>query len=197
MNTQFFTGAGDTGKSKIGKTEISKADFLFDVLGNLDELNSWLGFCKVAAGKTYIRLKNFRKDSIEILPILKEIQEMLFIAQAEIAAIGLSADPPAGGNSKKITAEKTEFLERIIGEIDSVLPPLKNFVIPGGSELSARLDIARAISRRVEKSAVKYGKEKELSPELLKFLNRLSSALFALARYANFKLGIKEENPNY
>lgn len=193
MKTKFFTGVGDAGKVKIGKMEISKADFLFEVLGNLDELNSWLGFCKMAAGKTYIRLRNFRKDSIEIFPILKEIQEALFIAQAEIAAIGLGVK----NNNKKITPAKTEFLEKIIGEIDTFLSPLKNFVIPGGSELSSRLDIARAISRRVEKTTVRYSKEKELSPELLKFLNRLSSALFALARYANFKLGIKEENPSY
>jgi len=193
MKTQFFTGAGDAGKSKIGKMEISKADFLFEVLCGFDELNSWLGLCKIAAGKTYIRLKDFKRDSIEILPVLKEIQEALFIAQAEVATLGFNIEK----NEKRITQVKTDYLEEVIKKIDEILPPLTKFVIPGGSELSARLDVARALARRAEKAAVIFSEEKELPPELLKFLNRLSSCLFALARYANFKLGVKEENPSY
>ncbi len=193
MKTKFFTGEGDSGESRLGAVKIPKSSFLFEVLCSFDELNSWLGLCKTATGGAYVRLKNFKKDSIAILPVLKEIQEALFIAQAEVAAIGFSVEK----NDKKITAAKTEYLEEVIKKIDAELPPLTKFVIPGGSELAARLDVARTFARRAEKAAVIFSGEKELSPELLKFLNRLSSCLFALARYANFKLGIKEENPSY
>jgi len=188
MNTKFFTGEGDNGESKMGNQKISKGDLVFDVLGGLDELNSWIGFCRVEAEKNEI------KDiPLEIQVILKEVQNNLFVAQAEIAAIAMDIQ----NNSKKITAEKTIILEQMIKKIDLELPPLTKFIIVGGSEISVRLDIERAIARRVEKSAVKLSKEKKLTSEFLKFLNRLSSILFALARYANFKLDIKEENPSY
>lgn len=185
MRTKFFTGSGDGGKSKIGKRRISKADFLFEVLGSLDELNSWLGLCRIEAGKN--------KKLAEFSLILKEIQNSLFIVQAEIAAAGF------GFKKKKIkiSSEKTIFLETAIKKIDALLPKLNKFVIPGGNELTARLDFARALSRRVERQAVNFSRKKKLSGETLKFLNRLSSCLFALARYVNFRLGIKEENPSY
>lgn len=189
MKTRFFTGMGDAGKVKIGKMEISKADFLFEVLGGLDELNSWLGLCSVEAEKIFKR----NKALVNIYRILREIQNTLFIAQAEVATIGLGIEK----NDKTITQVKIDYLEDIIKKIDEELPPLKNFIIPGGSELSVHLDIARAVSRRVEKATVRFSKKKNLSATMLKYLNRLSSALFALARYANFKLGIKEENPTY
>ncbi len=194
MNTKFFTGDGDQGESKMGKEKISKSDLVFDVLGGLDELNSWIGFSKVEVQSfNAIQDSNKVNADVNIENILKSIQEMLFIAQAEITAIAMDIQ----NNSKKITIQKTEILENIIKKIDDELPVLTKFIITGGSELSARLDIARAVTRKVEKSAVRLSKEKELTPEFLKFLNRLSSVLFALARYANFKLGIKEENPSY
>ena len=189
MRTKFFTGAGDAGKSKIGKLEISKADFLFEVLGALDELNSWLGFCRVEAGEQVYKKIN---KNLNIAAVLKEIQEILFIVQAGIAAIGFNFPV-----NKKISPQKTAFLENTIKKIDRELPPLKKFVVPGGSEISARLDVARALSRRVERQIVIFNRKKKVSPETLKFLNRLSSALFALARYVNYKAAVREENPGY
>lgn len=70
-------------------------------------------------------------------------------------------------------------------------------MIPGGSETAARLDFARAFSRRAERQVVNFSRKKKVSKETLKFLNRLSSFLFALARDANYKAGVKEENPTY
>lgn len=187
MNTKFFTGEGDQGQSKIGKSHYLKSNFLFAVLGGFDELNSWLGFCRAEAEKIKIA------EPVNIAVTLKNIQEILFIVQAEVAALGFNFDK----NTKKITVEKIEFLEDVIKKIDEVVPPITKFIIPGASELSARLDVGRALSRKVEKMSVGLSRRKELSPELLKFLNRLSSVLFALARYANYKLGVKEDNPTY
>lgn len=166
--TIFFTGRGDKGKSVMGTKKIAKGDPVFELLGTLDELNSWLGYCQYKP--------------------LRDIQEDLFIAQAEI---GLKA---MGQKSKiQITNIKTKKLEKEIIKIDKIIPPIKKFIIPGGSELSAKLDYARALARRAERAAVRA----KASPELLQYLNRLSSILFAHARLVNFKLKKKEQNPSY
>jgi len=188
MRTKFYTGKGDSGESRVGRRKISKNNPLFDFLGGLDELNSWLGLCRVGAAKLSSRFGR----QIDVARILKEIQESLFIIQAEAAAgaFGYSKSP-------KISEEKTKYLEMVIEGIDKVVPKIEKFIIPGGSELAAKLDFGRTIARRIERLAKRYNEKKKLSKSLLQFLNRLSSLLFALARYVNFKLGLKEENPSY
>ncbi len=190
MKTRFFTGKGDKGQSTFGNKRIAKDDALFEFLGNLDELNSWLGLCIVEAKKTLSK----KKEGLLMLESLEHLQEDLFIAQAEAAAIGFSYSIK---KIPRITEAKTARIEHMIQKIDTVLPTLRNFVLPGGSGLSAMLDIARAISRRAERSAVAFGKRAAFSKEFLQFMNRLSSALFALARFANYVLRVKEKNPNY
>ncbi len=166
--TIYYTGRGDKGKSEMGAKKIPKDDPVFEALGSLDELSSWLGLC------------GYHK--------IKAIQEDLFIAQVEI---GLAA---MGRKSKiQITNAKTKRLEQEIAKIDKVVPPIKKFIIPGASELSAKLDFARALARRAERAAVRI----KASPDLLQYLNRLSSLLFALARLVNFRLKKKEQNPSY
>ena len=161
--TIYYTGRGDNGKSQMGARKIAKDAPLMEALGALDELNSWLGFC------------NYKK--------LRPVQETLFIAQAEL-----------GMYSKlRVKKEKTLELEQEIAKIDKLVPSIKKFIIPGGSELATKLDFARALARRAERTAVKA----RVSADLLQYLNRLSSLLFALARLVNFRLKLKEENPTY
>ena len=187
MRTKFFTGEGDRGDSKIGGKKISKSNALIDLLGGLDELNSWVGLCRVEAQT------NFPESKLVDVPnVIKQIQESIFVIQAEVAALGFGYP-----KSPKIGEDKTRELEVVISEIDGVVPKIEKFIIVGGSELSARLDVARAITRRVERQAKKYSEEKQLRGPVLKFLNRLSSVLFALARYVNHELGIQEEHPSY
>ena len=176
--TIYYTGRGDKGRSEMGMKKIAKDDPLFEALGALDELNSWIGYCQ------------YKK--------LKAIQEDLFIAQAEIALAAL------GKKSKiQITNAKTQRLEQEILAIDKVVPQIKKFIIPGASELSAKLDYARALARRAERAAVLArrslgeGGKATISPDLLQYLNRLSSILFAHARLVNYKFKIKEKNPSY
>ena len=117
------------------------------------------------------------------------------MVQAEVAVIGFGYK--AKSFREKI-GRKTIELEKFIGKIDKKLPIIKKFILPGGSELSARLDVARVIARRAERATVRFNnKKKRLPPELLQFLNRLSSAFFALARYVNHAKKVKEENPKY
>lgn len=184
MKTLFYTGKGDGGKSQIGKKKVSKSLPMLELLGALDELNSAAGFARSAA----------RGKSAKLNPRILRLQEILFIAQAEVAASALGFPKPKSPIAEKHTLE----LEKMIQDIDKFLPPLKNFVIPGGSELSARLDLARTAARRTERMAVRLTESKQkISPGVLKFLNRLSSAFFALARHANKLEGIKEQHPGY
>ncbi|MEK7616329.1 MAG: cob(I)yrinic acid a,c-diamide adenosyltransferase [Patescibacteria group bacterium] len=166
--TIYYTGRGDKGKSEMGEKKIAKDHPLFELLGTLDELSSWLGVCR------------YKK--------LKQIQEDLFIAQAEIGMKAMGRR-----YTLRVTRSMTERLQREIMAIDKVVPQIKKFIIPGASELSAKLDYARALARRAERAAVRA----KASPELLQYLNRLSSMLFALARLVNFRLKFKEENPKY
>ena len=168
----------------MGKEKVAKNDPLFLALGGLDELNSWIGFCRAGSvGNSKLK---------EVAQSLKNTQESLFIVQAEIAAIGSKMKPKV-----RVSVEKTEDTEREIACIDAKIPKITRFIIPGESEVSARLDVARTMARRVERAVKEYSTKKLLRPELLQYLNRLSSLLFALARLVNHQLKIKEEHPSY
>ncbi|HVX90064.1 MAG TPA: cob(I)yrinic acid a,c-diamide adenosyltransferase [Candidatus Paceibacterota bacterium] len=186
----LFTGKGDGGTTKVFDSEerISKASALPETLGTLDELNSYIGFAKV-------RAKGEHDPSVVVggaehttSAILKEVQEQLFIVQAEVA-----------GADKHVGEEKVQWESNIVNAIEAMLPPITNFTVAGGTELSAILDVARTISRRAERRVV--GIEdlglRALTPHTKAFMNRLSSLLFALARLANEHAGIAREAPSY
>ena len=88
-------------------------------------------------------------------------------------------------------------IKECINKIDKLVPPITKFIIAGASEASAVLDFARSLSRRVERTIVAYSKKKKLNPELMRYSNRISSLIFALARSVNFRLKKKEVNPHY
>ena len=189
MKTRFFTGKGDGGKSFIGGKKISKTNPLFELLGSLDELDSWLGLTKVEAEKVFSK----KRGKIDVARALENFQNSLFIIQAVVSAIVFRTDK----REKELSRSKVRELEQIIRQVDRVVPAINKFIIPGGSELPARLDFARTLARRAEREAVKCHLRHKISLEILKFLNRLSSALFALARYSNRALGIQEKHPSY
>jgi len=161
------------------------------LLGSLDECTSWLGLAKVTA--------NVDSKTAQIEKWLLALQEMMFITQAEVATIAFDYGKYEDKvrNFPYVKQRHTQECEAIIGKIDQELPVLKSFILPGGCELVAQCDIARTIARKAERYAVISTRTVKFSAELLAFLNRLSSVLFALGRYANFIKGIKEENPTY
>jgi len=174
----FFTGKGDGGTTTIfgcDQKRISKSSELPEALGALDELNSFIGLAKVRADASTAKT-------------LREVQENLFIVQAETA-----------GAPKSVTEEKVKDIEAVIHAIEKEIPPITNFSIAGGTELSALLDVTRTLARRAERRlvAVHEGGTRELSENTRAYINRLSSLFFALARRANHKAGIVEENPKY
>lgn len=189
MKTPFYTGRGDDGQVRFGGREIAKNAPVFALLGEMDLLNSVVGWARAEA--TRVPMSD---TVVNIATVLEDIQQTLFIAQAEVAGVGLNH---AGAKKQRVEEAHTKHLEEVITTIDSALPKLEHFVLPGGSELAGRLEIARAEARATERSAVSFSKTQPLSGELLQFLNRLSSALFALARTANHISGTPEEPPRY
>lgn len=172
----LYTKKGDDGSTILfdAKKRIPKASLIVDVLGVVDELNSLLGVCKVKADDKVVR------------EMLEDLQQELFVAQAELA-----------GAEPRITTSDVTKLEVRIGKIEKKLPVIKSFFIAGGTELSALLDFARAVSRRVERAAVRLYDDGAMNKDLYSFLNRISSFLYALARLTNQKSGIKEVRPHY
>ncbi len=185
MNTKFYTGKGDGGESFVGKKKISKDSAALEALGSLDELNSWLGLCRAAGN-------NLKKTTIDVTEALRKVQEQIFIIQAEIAV--LVFEYPGG---PKLNASHLEGLEALIKDIDALLPPLTKFIVPGASEVSARLDVGRTLARLAERRVVTLSIHEKISPDVLGYMNRLSSALFAIARYTNHIQGVSEDNPRY
>lgn len=187
----LYTGKGDGGTTKTfgcDQQRISKTSELPEALGTLDELNSFLGFCKARArvlGDPGILIG---KKTFAMSAVLRDVQETLFIIQAEVA-----------GAPKKVGKAKVTRVELITNTIEKVIPPVVSFSIAGGTELSALLDVARTISRRAERRlvGVHEGGYRKLSDPTRAYANRLSSLLFALARLANTRADVAEENPVY
>ncbi len=187
----LYTKKGDNGTTKLfncpTEVRLSKGDAVFTALGTIDELNAALGIAKTVARRTPCRLLVDGKK-IPYESIIETIQDYLFIIQAEL-----------GGSPLSLTKAHVTHLETILKDIDDVLPPVHSFSLPGGSELGAHLDFTRTIGRRAERMVVKFNdcEIHSVSAESLQFLNRLSSALFGLARFANYYLGETEKAPQY
>jgi cob(I)alamin adenosyltransferase len=180
----LYTKKGDGGKTNVFGCDqkISKSSAITEALGSLDEINSYLGICK-------IMVKNFKQkvSDIEIFEIINRIQNNLFVIQAQVA-----------GADKKITESEIKFVEKIIDEIEKKLPPIKTFLISGASDLSAHFDFARTLVRRAERRVVTVSDENitKINSETLIYLNRLSSLLYAFARFSAKEIGA-EEAPKY
>lgn len=190
MRTAFYTGKGDDGNSRVGTQALPKSHPLLSLLGSLDELNTWLGLCRAEANRVAADLQG---GAVEVAAACRSMQEALFRAQAQVGSLAFGEERP----KIVVHGKHTRALEKLIQEIDGVVPQLTTFVVPGGSELAARLEVGRTLARRVERTAAAVHRGRPLPEELLGFLNRISSALFALARYANRALGVIEEPPSY
>jgi len=186
----LYTGFGDKGTTTLfncDQQRISKSSNIIEALGTLDELNAYLGIVKVNSLSEKIKLQLGNKN-ILLGSIISEIQQVIFILQAEV-----------GGS--KITVGKKELkrIETIINEIGNILPPIKTFTISGGSILSAELDYSRTLARKAERSlvSVSEGGVRVIGIYSISYMNRLSSLLFAMSRYSNYVLSIPETHPQY
>lgn len=187
----LYTGKGDNGTTKLcncpSGARVSKSLFAFEVLGTLDEINSNLGYAKVLAEKAKINII-FQGKVTTYVEILEKLQENLFSIQGEVA-----------GADTHIKMDSVTFEEEIIAEIEKYLTPINSFIISGGTELGSYLDVCRTIARKSERYLVtlKEKNERKINDESMIFMNRLSSILYALARYANQKSNVIEKGPSY
>jgi cob(I)alamin adenosyltransferase len=175
---KIYTRTGDLGETALfDGRRVSKADLRVDAYGDIDELNAALGVA-LAGG----------------LP--EDVAGMLGQIQRDLFAVGGSLADPAhrvAERVRKMTVGEadTTRLEQWIDQLESELPPLRSFVLPGGSRPGAALHLARTVCRRAERRIVSLGAG-ETDPALLAYVNRLSDFLFVAARALNHRAGVRE-----
>jgi cob(I)alamin adenosyltransferase len=175
---KIYTKTGDDGETSLfDQTRVSKAAPRVDAYGDVDELNACLGAARAAG-------------------MAGDLTDALALIQQELFALGARlADPSAriAGRVTKaaVTADHVGRLEQLIDRLESELPPLRRFILPGGSTGGALLHLARTVCRRAERKVVGLGGE-AVEPIVVVYLNRLSDLLFVMARVANRRAGVPE-----
>ena len=176
--TRIYTKTGDEGMTGLGGgSRVPKDSARVEAYGTVDELNSQLGVA-LATGL-----------SDRLVAELALVQNELFDLGADLAT---PADSQARHPVPTVQARHIELLEALIDELNEVVGPLANFLLPGGSPGAADLHVARTICRRAERVATRLGREEPIGPTVLPYLNRLSDALFVMARYENHVRGVAE-----
>jgi cob(I)alamin adenosyltransferase len=175
----LYTRGGDKGETSLyGPSRVPKDSLRVDAYGTIDELNCCIG----------VALAGCKHK--EISKPLKRVQAELFTAGADLAT---EFSPKAEARVPRITRKDTERLEKEVDGLQGKLPRLTTFILPGGSQLSSSLHLARAVCRRAERRVVSLGRSEKINPEMVPYLNRLSTCLFNMARYANLLEGTEDE----
>jgi cob(I)alamin adenosyltransferase len=174
---KIYTRTGDAGDTSLfGGARVSKKDPRVDAYGEVDELNAWLGLVRASRVDPAIDRE------------LAELQRDLFALGAELA-------DPAGKLAPRVTKaiiadDHVSRLELLIDRLEAELPPLRRFILAGGTPAGAALHVARTVCRRAERRIVAL--EPPVDPVLLRYVNRLSDLLFVLARVVNHRGGVPE-----
>jgi len=176
--TRIYTSGGDKGETSLGRGErVAKHDPRVEAYGTVDEANSVIGLVRAAIDRT---VKN---DALRAHAdaMLKRIQNDLFDLGADLCTIeGKSGEP-----ALRVAPAQTERLEEEIDAMNAALRPLDSFILPGGTPAAAYLHLARTVTRRAERCMTALAAEQSVSPEAIKYINRLSDHLFVLARKLN------------
>ncbi|MEX1247205.1 MAG: cob(I)yrinic acid a,c-diamide adenosyltransferase [Anaerolineales bacterium] len=176
--TKIYTRTGDDGSTALGSRQrVPKDHPRVGAYGTVDELSSLIGLA-MAQGL-----------SPRLAETLAPIQNLLFHLGAELSF-------PAGEGKEvkvpQIQQTHIKTMEALIDELNTLVGPLENFILPGGSAGAATLQVARAVCRRAERHVVTLARDEAVRPEALAYLNRLSDLLFVMARYENKQRGIDE-----
>ena len=174
---KIYTKGGDKGRtSLVGGTRVSKYDTRLHAYGTTDELNSWLGL-----------IADMCEDK-EIVDFLRLNQSRLFDLGSNLASEKDQAVIPL----PDLGDSEIEAIEKEIDRMQSSLPELRSFILPGGDVLVSYCHLARTVCRRAERWVVELIDKEGLDEVYVKYLNRMSDYLFVLARYIGFKRGIEE-----
>lgn len=175
---KIYTRTGDSGETGLfDGTRVSKHDLRVEAYGDVDELNAVLGLVRAAG-------------------VGPDLDERLQRLQRDLFALGSRLADPRHRIAERVTKaalvdEDVTRLEAWIDEAEAQIPPLRRFILPGGSQAGALLHVARTICRRAERRIVSLGQD-AVDPGVLAYVNRLSDLLFVLARLANARAGVAE-----
>lgn len=175
---KIYTKTGDKGQtSLIGGRRVSKADLRIDAYGTVDELNSWIGLVRDQA------INEVRRD------LLKEIQDRLFTVGATLAT---DPDKAIKRAIPDIISDDIGLLEQAMDAMDTELPPLRTFILPGGHAAVSYCHLARTVCRRAERLVISLNEQSPVDELVLQYLNRLSDYLFVLSRKMAQELSAEE-----
>ena len=175
---KIYTKTGDSGETSLfDKTRVSKADPRVDAYGEVDELNACLGAARAAGVDD------------EIAGLIEWLQKDLFAVGARLADPSSRIAPRV--EKAAIGDAAVQRLEQAIDRLEETLPPLRRFILPGGSSSGALLHLARTVCRRAERRVIALGAN-AVDPVLVIYLNRLSDLLFVMARAVNHRAGVLE-----
>jgi cob(I)alamin adenosyltransferase len=178
---RVYTKTGDGGDTAlIGGKRASKASPRIECYGTVDELNATLGLVRTALEAS--------PAAAELLAIIARVQNELFNLGAELA----TPDPARRAKSPSVREAHITRLEDEMDRLNEDLPDLTSFVLPGGGAVSAHCHLARTVWRRAERLVVALAKDEDVGELAVKYLNRLSDALFVFGRYAAAKEGASE-----
>jgi cob(I)alamin adenosyltransferase len=176
--TKIYTKTGDEGMTSLGsRTRVPKDDLRVQAYGTVDELNSQIGVA--IASQLDERL----------VAVLTDVQNVLFHLGSDLS---FPEEDKLEFAIPQVEARHVLALEKKIDEITAVVGPLENFILPGGAIGSAQLHVARTVCRRAEREAITLAREEKVGEFVIQYLNRLSDALFMMARYENHQKGIPE-----
>lgn len=182
---RIYTKTGDAGETLLASGErVPKDAPRIECYGTVDELNAFVG----AAALTASELAQSTPALGELARTLRRVQHELFNLGSILATTPERVHP----KQARITEVDVEALERDIDRANAPLPPLRSFVLPGGSRLSVELHVCRTVCRRAERLLVTAARQEQIDPVNLRYLNRLSDALFVWSRWANVQLGVEE-----
>ena len=171
---KIYTKTGDDGETGLwGGQRVSKDSLRVQAYGTVDECNAALGVARLA------------NDTV-LDPLLAQVQSQLFVVGADLAT------PAEAANIPRVSESEIAFLEAAIDQLEGMLTPLRQFILPGGSPAAAHLHLARVICRRAERCVVSLAHEEAINPQVLTYLNRLSDFLFVAARSANQHAGLDD-----
>ena len=169
---RVYTRRGDAGQTSLaGGQRLPKNDLRIEAYGTVDELNSFIGLARESA-----------RELPELDRILRRVQHELFNLGSILATLPEDVHP----KQARITAAESEQLEREIDRMNEGLPPLRSFVLPGGSRLNAELHVCRTVCRRAERIVVSLAATADVDEAILKYLNRLSDALVVWSQSVRF-----------
>lgn len=183
--SKIYTRSGDKGEtSLVSGARVSKGDVQIELYGEVDQLNSEIGHFVALLNESAL-------NEPRLLDLIKHVQNTLFDLGSLLAC---EPDNWSKYNLQLINTETIAHVEKIIDELDSVTPKIKNFILPGGSLAGSYAHVVRTTCRRVERLHIRYHADGNIVPDnSIELLNRLSDFFFVAARFVNNQLNCKEE----